>query len=126
MESKNILYVAIFLVGIVAIMSLAFVFGPNTTDQSGDEGTETPNNIIIITHETLTWKNSTINVGTNITWINKDFAVNHHIIGNSSNFTFDSGVLKNGENYTLNFTKVGTFQYHDAQNPALSGTITVK
>ena len=60
MESKNLLYVIISLVGIVAIFSVAFMYGPSTTDQSGDDATETPSNIIIIAHETLTWTNSSI------------------------------------------------------------------
>ncbi len=69
MDSKNLLYIVISLVGIVLIFSFAYIYGPSASDQSGVEGTETPSNIIIITHETLTWTNSTIKVGNNITWI---------------------------------------------------------
>lgn len=126
MDSKNILYVITFLVVVVAIMGIAYIYGPSTTDQSADEGTEGPNNIILITHETLTWKNTTIKVGTNVTWINKDFAVDHQIAGGSGNFTFKSGVLKNGESFNVVFSQVGTFNYHDVLNPSLSGTVNVQ
>jgi plastocyanin len=126
MDSKNLLYVVISLVGIVAIFSLAFIFGPSSTDQSGSDATETPSSTIIIAHDTLTWTNSTIKAGNNITWINKDFAINHQIVSDSSNFQFDSGVLKNGQSYSLNFTKTGTYNYHDKLNPNLKGIIIVQ
>ena len=125
MESKNLAYVIISLIGIVGIFSLAFIYGPSTTNQSGKDATETPSNIIIIAHETLTWTNSTIKVGNNITWINHDFAVNHEIVSDSTNNTFDSGVLKNGQSYSLNFTQPGTYNYHDKLNPNLKGIIIV-
>lgn len=126
MHAKNISYVIIFLVLIAAIMGIAYVYGPSSTDLSADEGTEGPNNVILITHETLTWKNTTIKQGTNVTWINHDFAVDHQIVGGSDGFTFKSGVLKNGESYSVVFSNVGTFNYHDALNPSLSGTINVE
>lgn len=126
MESKNILYVITFLVVMVVIMGIAYIYGPSTTDQSGDEGTEGPNNVIQITHETLTWKNTTVKVGTNVTWVNKDFAINHQIVSGSGNFTFKSGVLKNGESFSVVFTQVGTFNYHDPLNQNLNGTINVE
>lgn len=53
MDSKNILYVITFFVVIAAIMGIAYIYGPSATDQSADEGTEGPSNIILITHETL-------------------------------------------------------------------------
>jgi plastocyanin len=40
-------------------------------------------------------------------------------------FDADKG-LANGENYRYQFTKVGTFGYHDHLNPALKGTVIVK
>ena len=126
MDSKNLLYVVISLVGIVLIFSIAYIYGPSATDQSADEGTETPSNIIIITHETLTWTNSTIKVGNNITWINRDFAVDHEIVSNTSSYPFDSGVLKNGQSFSLNFTKAGTYNYYDKLNPNLRGIIIVQ
>jgi hypothetical protein len=84
----------ISLIGIILIFSIAYIYGPSVSDQSGNEGTETPNNIIIIAHETLTWTNSTIKMGNNITWINRDFAINHEIVSKSSDYAFDSGVSK--------------------------------
>jgi len=125
MDSKNLSYVIISLVGIVAIFSVAIIFGPSATDQSGTDVSETPSNIILFAHDTLTWTNSTIKVGNNITWINKDFAINHQIISDSVNYPFDSGVLKNGQSYSLNFTQAGTYNYHDKLNPNLKGTIIV-
>jgi plastocyanin len=126
MDSKNLSYVIISLLGIVVIFSIAIIYGPSATDQSGTDESETPSNIILIAHDTLTWTNSTIKVGNNITWINKDFAINHQIVSDSPAYPFDSGVLKNGQNFTLNFTKTGTFNYHDKLNPNLKGTIVVQ
>ena len=125
METKNLVYVIISLVGIVAIFSLAIIYGPSSTDQSGNDATETPSNIIIIAHETLTWTNSTIKIGNNVTWINHDFAVNHEIVSDSANYPFDSGVLKNGQSFSVNFTQAGTYNYHDKLNTNLKGTIIV-
>ena len=126
MDSRNLLYVVISLVVIVLIFSIAYIYGPSASDRSGDEGTETPSNIIIITHETLTWNNSTIKVGNNITWINRDFTIDHEIVSNTSNYAFDSGVLKNGQSFSLNFTKAGTYNYYDKLHPNLRGIIIVQ
>jgi plastocyanin len=114
------------LVGIVLIFSLAYIYGPSSSDQSADEGTETPSNIILITHETLTWTNSTIKAGNNITWINRDYAIYHEIVSNTSDYAFDSGVLKNGQSFSLNFTKAGTYNYYDKLHPNLRGIIIVQ
>ncbi len=126
MERKNILYAAIFIIAMISILGIAYIYGPSSTDQSGNDATETPQNIIIITHGELTWTNTTVKAGTNVTWIVKDFDINHEIISNSTAFPFDSGVLKNGQNYTVNFTQTGTFYYHDKLEPSLNGVVTVQ
>jgi hypothetical protein len=64
----------------------------------------------------------TINQGDTVKWTNSD-KVNHQLVAN--NGAFASKVLRPGETYSFTFTAAGTYHYHDALHPSLTGTITV-
>jgi plastocyanin len=58
-----------------------------------------------------------------VRWTNRD-TKDHQVIAN--NGTFASAVIKPGRSYTHVFNSAGTFRYHDALHPSLTGTVVVK
>jgi len=78
---------------------------------------------IKITATGFTPKTVSINQGDAVKWTNAD-KVNHQLVAN--NGAFASPIIKPGETYTFTFSAAGTFHYHDALHPALTGTIAVK
>ncbi len=67
--------------------------------------------------------NMTIAQGTKVRWTNKDAAA-HTVTSDSG--TFDSGNLSNGQTFDFTFSELGTFSYHCALHPEMTGTIIVK
>jgi plastocyanin len=65
----------------------------------------------------------TLNHEDSVTWRNVG-KQNHQIVAN--NGAFASPILTPGKSHTFQFTRAGTFRYHDALHPALRGTIAVK
>ncbi len=126
MDKKSISYVAVALIGLVVLLGLAYVFGPQATDTSQDEAVEPGNNTIIISHDKFNPTNTTVKVGTTVTWTNKDWDVNHTIIGDSPNAQFESPVLTSGNSFTYTFNQTGTYAYHDKGKPNSNGVIVVE
>jgi plastocyanin len=58
-----------------------------------------------------------------VRWTNRD-TKNHQIVAN--NGTFASPVIAPGKTYRHVFNAAGTFRYHDALHPSLTGTVVVK
>jgi plastocyanin len=58
-----------------------------------------------------------------VKWTNRD-TKDHQVVAN--NGTFASAVIKPGRSYTHVFNSAGTFRYHDALHPALTGRVVVK
>lgn len=63
----------------------------------------------------------TINAGDTIVWTNNDSAP-HQIAGNG----FGSGALSNGQSYSFKFSSAGTYNYHCAIHPSMTGLVIVK
>jgi plastocyanin len=66
--------------------------------------------------------NVTIKAGDVVKWTNKDTA-NHQVVSNSG--AFASGAITPNHSYSHTFNTAGTFRYHDALHPALTGKIVV-
>jgi hypothetical protein len=69
-----------------------------------------------------------INAGTRVTWTNKDPVA--HTVTKDSGDTYAgdvpvSGNIGPGETYSNTFSKAGTFHYHCAIHPEMTGTVTV-
>jgi plastocyanin len=58
-----------------------------------------------------------------VKWTNRD-TKNHQIVANNGSFA--SAVIRPGRSYTRTFNTAGTFRYHDALHPSLTGRIVVK
>jgi plastocyanin len=67
-------------------------------------------------------KTQTVAFDTKVTWKNADTQT-HQVVSNDGSFA--SPVLKPGKTYSFTFTRAGTFHYHDALHPSLTGTLTV-
>ncbi|MBI5072001.1 cupredoxin family copper-binding protein [Candidatus Falkowbacteria bacterium] len=65
--------------------------------------------------------NLTVNAGTTVKWENYD-SVGHKIAGTG----FDSNQLNQGDSYSFTFNQAGTYDYHCAIHPSMTGTITVQ
>jgi plastocyanin len=65
----------------------------------------------------------TIATGDAVKWTNRDTKT-HQIVANNGSFA--SPVIKPGNGYTHVFKAAGTFRYHDALHPALTGKVVVK
>ncbi|MGA7075384.1 MAG: plastocyanin/azurin family copper-binding protein [Halobacteriota archaeon] len=65
----------------------------------------------------------TIQRGTSVTWRN-DASVSHQIVSDTN--AFSSPVLSPGASYTHVFDQSGTYPYHCAIHPSMTGTITVQ
>jgi plastocyanin len=65
----------------------------------------------------------TITHGDKVTWHNAD-AADHQVVADDGSFA--SPILHAGQSWTRAFTIAGTFRYHDALHPRLTGKLTVK
>ena len=65
----------------------------------------------------------TINHGDQVSWKNND-KVDHQVVADDGSFA--SPILHAGQSYTVTLSRAGTFRYHDALAPRLTGKITVK
>lgn len=65
----------------------------------------------------------TVNHGDRVTWQNAD-TIDHQIVANDGSFA--SPILHRGQTWSRTLTTAGTFRYHDALAPKLTGRITVK
>lgn len=64
----------------------------------------------------------TIKTGDAVRWTNND-TKNHQVVAN--NGTFASPTIAPGRSYTHTFNTAGTFRYHDALHPSLTGRVVV-
>jgi plastocyanin len=65
----------------------------------------------------------TIATGDAVKWTNRDTKT-HQVVANNGSFA--SPVIRPGNGYTHVFRSAGTFRYHDALHPALTGKVVVK
>lgn len=67
--------------------------------------------------------NVTVNHGDQVTFHNAD-TIDHQVVANNGSFA--SPILHRGQSWTHPLSTAGTFGYHDALHPNLTGKITVK
>lgn len=65
----------------------------------------------------------TVDHGDKVTWHNGD-RVDHQVVANDGSFA--SPILHRGQSWTATLNTAGTFGYHDALAPRLTGKVTVK
>lgn len=121
----------IYILIIILIVGVLLFFGykqmnkptmnqPNTQNQN----TTTPQNnesSINIANFSFSPKELKIVTGTKVTWTNNDSAP-HQIISN----TFNSEILSNGQSFSFVFNNKGSYDYHCAIHPSMTGKIIVE
>jgi plastocyanin len=79
--------------------------------------------IVSITSSGFDPAQMTVGVGDTVMWVNRD-TVTRQLIADSGGFS--SPQLPPGEMYTFQFTRPGTFAYHDRLKTAHKGTVVVR
>lgn len=67
--------------------------------------------------------NLEIGAGSTVTWTNTD-SVSHTSTSNASGW--DSGIIAPGRQFSFTYQNAGTFAYHCAIHPGMTGTVTVR
>ena len=65
----------------------------------------------------------TLNLEDQVTWRNTDSG-DHQVVADDGSFA--SPILRRGQSWTRKLTTAGTFRYHDALHPRLTGKLVVK
>jgi plastocyanin len=79
-------------------------------------------NTILINNSSFTPSILNVQVGSTVTWINKANTTQNIV---SSTGVFSSGNLTNGMSYSYTFNQSGSYPFHSAVNPKITGTIIV-
>ena len=98
--------------GVILILGAVAVSG--CTSQSS--------NTITIQNSSFNPSMLTITAGTTVTWVNKASGT---MDVTSDSGLFSSGNLTNGMSYNYTFNQTGSFPYHCAIHPSMTGTIVV-
>ena len=105
----------------ILVLSAVTVLALVVTGASEPAATATK--AVKITATAFTPATVTIGTGDTIRWTNADTKT-HQVVANDG--TFASGAIAPGHSYSHMFDTAGTFRYHDALHPSLTGKIVVK
>ena len=104
----------------IVILSAVAVLALAITGASQPASTATK--AVRITATAFSPASVTINTGDAVKWTNRD-TKNHQVVAN--NGAFASPTIAPGKAYTRVFNTAGTFRYHDALHPSLTGRVIV-
>jgi plastocyanin len=96
---------------------------PMGQSQSTDTKPEATNQVVI-NNFAFSPANITVKKGTTVTWMNND-STTHTVTENDGQKGPDSGDLATGKSYSFTFESNGTFKYHCAIHPEMTGTVIV-
>ncbi len=105
----------------IVVLSAVAVLALAVTGASQPASTATK--AVSITATAFSPASVTINTGDAVKWTNKD-TKNHQVVANTG--AFASPTIAPGKTYTHVFNTAGTFRYHDALHPSLTGRVIVK
>lgn len=121
--------------GIVVIVLVVFYFIGSKTGKISTPGqplfsTPAPkeneireNYVVTIENQSFNPTNSIIKAGETVSFVNQSQADHRAIADDGS---FDTGVIKPNNEITITFNNPGTFSYHCALHPEMTGTIVVE
>ncbi|MFH2057098.1 MAG: cupredoxin family copper-binding protein [bacterium] len=114
------------LVGLFLVLLSAVALTSCSSDKSNDPG-DTGNNstatTISIADFAFSPASRTVKVGTTVKWTNNDAAA-HTVTSDNGAFT-SSGNLAQNQSYEVTFSTAGSFPYHCALHPSMTGSVTV-
>jgi plastocyanin len=105
----------------IVVLSAVAVLALAVTGASQPASTATK--AVRITATAFSPSSVTINTGDAVKWTNRD-TKNHQVVANTG--AFASPTIAPGKSYTHVFNTAGTFRYHDALHPSLTGRVIVK
>ena len=97
----------------------------SSTQQPAQSGTNTAAEKVAIQNFAFTPSSITVKVGTTVTWTNSDSVAHTVTADTSSSDGPASGSLASGDTYSFTFKKAGTYAYHCAVHPHMTGTVIV-
>ena len=88
--------------------------------------TPTPQTVVVtISNFAFSPASVTITVGTTVEWVNKDSTMHTTTSDSGDPASWDSGPLATNATFSFTFTTAGTYGYHCAIHPFMTGTIVV-
>ena len=110
------------ILAIFSIMGIVAVSGCTSSSNSTTNSSVAPNTVAI---QNFAFNPATLTVkaGTKVTWTNQDSAT-HQVVSDTG--AFNSGDLSNGQSFSFTFDKAGSYPYHCAVHPSMTGTIVVQ
>lgn len=97
--------------------------GGTTGGNTGGNTTGTTGPAVAISGFAFAPVSLTVQSGATVEWTNKD-ATAHTVTADDA--SFGSANLGNGGTYAVTFSKAGTYSYHCAIHPSMTGTIVVQ
>ncbi len=104
-----------FVLSVAAVLALAVT--------GASQSASTAATAVKISATAFTPATVTIATGAAVKWTNGD-TKNHQVVANNGSFA--SASLAKGKSYTHAFNTAGTFRYHDALHPTLTGKVVVQ
>ncbi|HYK96174.1 MAG TPA: plastocyanin/azurin family copper-binding protein [Candidatus Dormibacteraeota bacterium] len=123
---RSLLRVAL---SITATLALAACSGGGGAATTGPAATvcndSTGTTVVAATVQNRTWSQPvSAKVGDVITWTNSD-SVPHKVALDDGSCTMSANIGPSGGTHSLVFTKAGTYPFHCAIHPSMTGTITI-
>lgn len=112
----------LMIIALLMTFGLAACVGGDDGGSAAPAEPQEPVSDPVITIEDKEFKNGTVTVeeGTTVTWVWEDAPVEHNVVFDD----FESPLQAEGS-YTHTFEEAGSFDYHCAPHPFMTGTITV-
>ena len=108
----------------LVLLLLGFTGGSSKDDDDGNGGGGDPGaNEVWMQGGAFTPSNRTVSIGTSVFCTNKD-GTPHTVTSDGG--VFASGNLGNNASFSFIFSTAGSFPYHCAIHPGMTGTITVQ
>ncbi|MHC1688739.1 MAG: copper-binding protein [Methanothrix sp.] len=116
MSRKSLL--SLSLIGLLVVGGLMLSFGPCLADTGS--ASAAPSASVLIQAFAFWPSTLTVEKGTAVTWTSAD-----RMVYKIKFDDFESGMLNRGDAFTHKFNETGTYNYAEASNPAMKGSIVV-
>jgi plastocyanin len=123
---RVILWLTCTVLVIIACLAAGCTSGPAPAVPAPAPPTAAGGNTISIKNFAFDPSALTMKTGTPVTWVNNDSSPHTITSDQGSLMAFSSDSLASGASYTVTFTQAGTFTYHCAIHPSMTGTIIVE
>ena len=113
--------VSVFL--IVIMSSLAFLAACTGSTTQNTSAPTASGNLVTVVYFAFSPQTLSVTAGTTVTWTNRD-STTHFVASDTG--VFNSGNLATNASFTYTFSNTGSYPYHCAIHPSMTGTIIVR